>query len=160
MTKVYNLKDGDRKWYIVDGRGVILGRLATIIADVLTGKNKATYTSNMDSGDNVVVINVSKVKLSKDSKLTDKVYWRHSGYPGGIKKERFEEAMKKHPEKIIKRAVRGMLPKNKLQDPRMKRLKVFAGAEHTHTAQNPIKIELRPQRNAEIVTPQGKLVKE
>jgi len=141
-TKVYNLKDGDRKWYIVDAKSAILGRLATVVAETLTGKNKPTYTPNMDSGDNVVIINAEKIKLSNDAKKIGKVYYRHSGYPGGIKQETFEEAIEKHPQEVIKRAVRGMLPKNKLQDPRMKRLKVFAGSEHQHTAQNPEEIKV------------------
>lgn len=141
-TKAYNTKDGDRKWYLVDASDLILGRLSTVVADVLTGKNKPTYTANMDSGDNVVVINAGKVKLSSDAKKIGKKYFRHSGYPGGIKQETFEEAMGKHPQEVIKRAVRGMLPKNKLQDVRMTRLRVFAGSEHTHTAQNPEEIKI------------------
>lgn len=132
-TKIYQTKDADRKWYLLDGRGMILGRLATVAADLLRGKGKATYTPNMDSGDNVVVINASKIKLSKDSKQETKIYWRHSGYPGGIKKETFKEAMEKHPEKVIKLAVKGMLQNNKLGSKQLTRLKVYEGNEHKHT---------------------------
>lgn len=132
-TKVYNLKDADRKWYVLDASGMILGRLSTVVADLLRGKQKSTYTPNMDSGDNIIVLNASKVKLSNDRKIDGKVYYRHSGYPGGIKQETFGEAMEKHPERVIMLAVKGMLPKNKMAQKQMKRLRVYAGSEHMHT---------------------------
>jgi large subunit ribosomal protein L13 len=132
-TKVFNTKDADRKWYVLDAEGIILGRLATVAADLLRGKGKATYTPNMDSGDNVVVINASKVKLSKESKIEDKTYFRHTGYPGGIRQETFKEAMEKHPERVIELAVKGMLQKNRLGDAQAKRLRIYADAEHKHT---------------------------
>lgn len=134
-TKVFNKKDEDRKWYVIDAKDVILGRLATVVADLLRGKGKATYTPNMDSGDNVVVINASLVKLSTDAKREDKKYYRHSGYPGGIRQETFEEAMEKHPERVIELAVKGMLPSNKMAREQLTRLRVYPGAEHKHTQQ-------------------------
>jgi large subunit ribosomal protein L13 len=132
-TKVYNLKDTDRKWYVLDADGAILGRLSTVAADLLRGKNKATYTPNMDSGDHVIVLNASKVILSTEAKNQDKMYYRHSGYPGGMKKESFAEAMVKHPERVISLAVKGMLPVNKLRAQQLKRLRVYPGNVHKHT---------------------------
>lgn len=140
-TKVYQTKDADRKWYLLDAEGIILGRLSTVAVDLLRGKGKATYTPNMDSGDNVVVVNAEKVKLSKDAKIEAKTYYRHSGYPGGIKSETFREAMEKHPERVIELAVKGMLPSNKLASQQIKRLRVYAGKTHKHT-QELIKVEL------------------
>lgn len=132
-TKAYLTKNQDRAWYSIDAEGQILGRLATKAADLLRGKHKATYTPNLDSGDNVVILNAAKVKLSNDRKLTGKVYYRHSGYPGGIKKETFEEAMTKHPEKVIINAVKGMLPPSKQGKEQMTRLRVYKDANHKHT---------------------------
>lgn len=132
-TKTYTTKNMDRKWYVLDADGIILGRLATVAADLLRGKNKVTYSPNVDGGDNVIVLNASKVKLSKDSKLTDKMYFRHSGYPGGIKSESFAEAMEKHPEKVILAAVKGMLQDNKLGSAQLTRLRVYKDADHKHT---------------------------
>lgn len=141
-TKIYNLKNEDRKWYVIDAAGAILGRLSTVAADILRGKNKATYTPNMDSGDNVIVINAAKVKLSNERKVLGKAYYRHSGYPGGIKKETFAEAMVKHPQRVITLAVKGMLPGNKLASAQLIRLRVYAGAEHKHT-QELIEVDLK-----------------
>lgn len=132
-TKTFQVKDADRKWYLLDARGVILGRLSTVVADLLRGKGKPTYSPNVDGGDNVVVINASKIKLSKDSKLIDKKYYRHSGYPGGLKTETFEEAMVKHPERVIELAVKGMLQNNKLGTEQLGRLRIYAGEDHKHT---------------------------
>lgn len=134
-TKVFNTKDEARKWYVIDAKNVVLGRLATVAADLLRGKGKATYTPNMDSGDNVVIINAKEVALSNEAKRESKVYYRHSFYPGGIKKETFEEAMEKHPEQVIMLAVKGMLPSNKMASGQLKRLRVYAGADHKHTQQ-------------------------
>lgn len=144
-TKSFQTKDADRKWYVVDASGQILGRTATVVADLLRGKGKPTYTPNDDSGDNVVVINASKVKLSKDSKLLSKKYYRHSGYIGGIKEETFEEAMTKHPERVIELAVKGMLQKNKMAEKQMTRLRVYAGGEHKHT-QELIPVQLKENK--------------
>ncbi len=141
-TKVYQTRDADRKWYVLDAKGIILGRFSTVVADLLRGKGKATYSPNFDGGDNVVVLNAAKIKLSNDNKLEDKKYYRHSGYPGGIREETFAEAMEKHPEKVIKHAVRGMLQNNKLGTNQLKRLKVYANAEHAHT-QELINIDLK-----------------
>lgn len=134
-TKVFNTKDADRKWYLIDANNMILGRLSTVAADLLRGKGKPTYTPNMDSGDNVIIINAAKVALSKDSKKEDKYYYRHSGYPGGIRKESFEEAIEKHPERVIQLSVKGMLPSNKLAAEQLKRLRVYPDADHKHTQQ-------------------------
>ncbi|MDD3678888.1 MAG: 50S ribosomal protein L13 [Patescibacteria group bacterium] len=132
-TDVYNLKDADRKWYVVDASGEVLGRLATRVADILRGKNKPIYTPNLDVGDNVIVLNAAKVVLSREAKKGQKKYYRHSGYPGGIKEESFEEAIAKHPERVIELAIKGMMPKNKLAKVQKKRLKVYSGADHPHT---------------------------
>jgi large subunit ribosomal protein L13 len=141
-TKVYNTKDADRKWYVIDAKDAILGRLATVAADLLRGKGKVTYTPNMDGGDNVVVINAAEVALSSERKRTDKTYYRHSFYPGGIKSETFEEAIEKHPEKVIELAVRGMLQKNKMASMQLKRLRIYPGNEHKHT-QEMINVNLK-----------------
>lgn len=133
LTKVYKTRNEDRKWYLLDAKGATLGRLSTIAADLLRGKNKPTYTANLDSGDNVIVINAAEVSLSKESNKEQKTYYRHSGYPGGIKKETFLEAIEKHPERVIASSVKGMMPKNKLAKSQLTRLKVYAGAEHPHT---------------------------
>lgn len=132
-TKAYLTKDKDRAWHSIDADGQILGRLATIAADLLRGKHKTTYTPNLDSGDNVVILNAAKVKLSNDRKLTGKIYYRHSGYPGGIKQETFEEAMTKHPEKVIFKAVKGMVPSTKQGKAQLTRLRVYKDANHKHT---------------------------
>lgn len=132
-TNIHKMKDEDRKWFVVDAGGAILGRLATQIADTLRGKNKTTYTPNMDNGENVIVINAAKVALSREAKRAQKTYYRHFGYPGGLKEETFEEAIDKHPERVIELAVKGMMPKNKLAKQQLTRLKIYAGTEHPHT---------------------------
>ena len=128
-----------RKWFVVDADNQVLGRLATNIADVLRGKNKPTYTPHLDSGDFVVVVNASKIKLT-GNKMKEKTYYRHSGFPGGLKSETAEERQRKHPERMILDAVNGMLPKNKLRKHIIKKLKVYAGEAHPHTAQQPEKL--------------------
>ena len=130
-----------RNWVLVDADGAVLGRLATQIAMILRGKNKPQFTPNSDCGDFVVVINADKVQLT-GNKAETKTYYRNTGYNGGLKAESFRMAMEKHPEKVIERAVRGMLPKTSLGRAQMTKLKVYAGAEHPHAAQNPVKIEL------------------
>ena len=130
-----------RNWVLVDAEGAILGRLATQVAAILRGKTKPQYTPNSDCGDFVVVINADKVQLS-GNKAETKVYHHHTGYNGGLKAESFRMAMEKHPEKVVERAVRGMLHKTTLGRAQFKKLKVYAGAEHPHAAQNPVKIEL------------------
>lgn len=143
-TKTYSQKPSEitRRWVLVDASEAPVGRIATQIATYLTGKYKPSYTPHMDGGDYVVVIN-AKDAVFTGEKETDKKYYRHSGFPGGIKDASVKEVREKFPERLIEAAVRGMLPKNKLQDERMKRLKVFAGGEHTHTAQTPEKITIK-----------------
>ncbi len=130
-----------RNWVLIDAEGAILGRLATQIAAILRGKTKPQFTPNSDCGDFVVVINADKVQLS-GNKADHMVYYRHTCYYGGLKGESFRQAMEKHPEQVIERAVRGMLPKTTLGRQQLKKLKVYAGAEHPHAAQNPVKIDL------------------
>ena len=130
-----------RNWVLIDAEGKVLGRLATQIAMILRGKNKPQYTPNSDCGDFVVVINADKVQLT-GNKAAHKTYYRHSGYNGGLKAESFRTAMEKHPEEVIRRAVRGMLPKTTLGRQQLGKLKIYAGPEHPHAAQNPVKIEL------------------
>ena len=130
-----------RNWVLIDAEGAVLGRLATQIAMILRGKTKPQFTPNSDCGDFVVVINADKVQLT-GNKAAHKTYYRHSGYNGGLKAESFRVAMEKHPEQVIERAVRGMLPKTTLGRKQLTKLKVYAGPEHPHAAQNPVKIEL------------------
>lgn len=143
-AKTYSQKQSEvnREWHLVDASELPLGRLSTVIANLLTGKGKPTYTPHIDNGDYVVVINAKEVPVTGNKELK-KIYYRHSGFPGGIKDARLEEVREKFPERIIENAVKGMLPKNKLQAERMNRLRVFAGAEHTHTAQTPKKVEVK-----------------
>ena len=129
-----------KKWYLVDAEGKVLGRLASRIAQILSGKDKPIYTPYLDTGDFVVVINAKKVKVT-GKKKEKKIYYHYSGYPGGMKEIAYEELLKKKPTMIIQEAVRGMLPKNKLGRKMLKKLKIYAGKEHPHQAQNPEKIE-------------------
>ena len=128
--------DVERKWYVVDAKDAVLGRLATKIAVHLRGKNKPVFTPNADTGDFIIVVNADKVKLT-GKKLTDKVYYHHSGYIGGIKAETAKEMFEKHPERIIEKAVWGMLPKNTLGRQLLRKLKIYKGTEHPHKAQAP-----------------------
>ena len=130
-----------RNWVLIDAEGKVLGRLATQIAMILRGKNKPQFTPNSDCGDFVVVINADKVQLT-GNKAAHKTYYRHSGYNGGLKAESFRTAMERHPEEVVRRAVRGMLPKTTLGRQQLGKLKIYAGPEHPHAAQNPTKIEL------------------
>lgn len=141
--KTYYAKPSEvnREWLLIDAEDQILGRVASKAAQILKGKHKPTYTPHVDTGDFVVIINADKIRIS-GSKATDKSYYRHSGYPGGLKSETFEEAMEKHPERVIEHAVKGMLPKNTLGRAMGKKLKVYAGAEHPHMAQQPREIKM------------------
>lgn len=141
--KTYIPKEAEieKKWYLVDAEGKILGRLASKIAQILSGKNKPIYTPHLDVGDFVVVINAQKVKVT-GGKEEKKMYYHHSGYPGGIKGIVYEKLLKKKPEMIIREAVKGMLPKSKLGRKMFKKLKVYAGGKHPHQAQRLEKIEL------------------
>ena len=141
VTRFIRTEDADRKWYLVDAKDQVLGRMATEVARVIRGKNKAIFTPNMDTGDFVVVINADKVKLT-GKRESLKSYLRHSGYPGGQKEVSFQEMMKKKPEFVIHSAVKGMLPKNRLGRKLIKKLKVYAGEEHPHQAQKPEKLSL------------------
>src|SRR5574344_335059 len=136
--KTYSQKSSEikRDWYLVDASKMPLGKLAVVIADKLMGKSKVTYTPHIDNGDYVVVINAKSLQAT-GNKMIDKMYYRHSGFPGGIKSLSLKEVVEKDPSYAIKEAVEGMLPKNKLSADRMARLRVFDGAEHAHTAQNP-----------------------
>jgi large subunit ribosomal protein L13 len=138
MIKTYSAKPTEvvRDWYVADAAGMTLGRLATVVATHLTGKNKPMYTTHIDCGDNVVVINAAQIVVT-GNKLADKKYYRHSKYPGGITEMSLARLLETHPERVIEQAVKGMLPKNRLQADRCKRLKVYAGADHPHDAQNP-----------------------
>jgi large subunit ribosomal protein L13 len=133
LPKVENL---DRRWFLVDASDQVLGRLASEIASVLMGKGKPTYTDFLDTGDFVVVLNAKKVRMT-GKKWDDKVYYSHSGYPGGLKEVSARRMLEKHPERIVQFAVKGMLPKNKLGRRMLKRLKVYSGGEHPHLAQQP-----------------------
>jgi large subunit ribosomal protein L13 len=137
MRTVFAKKgDVERKWYLIDANNAVLGRLAVKIADRLRGKNKPIFTPNTDTGDFIVVINAEKVKLT-GRKLDNKVYYRHSNYPGGIKAETARERLKRSPETILEDAVWGMLPKGRLGRAMIKKLKVYRGPEHPHEAQKP-----------------------
>jgi len=136
-TPFFAKDDTQRDWYIIDADNKSVGRLSTEIATLLRGKHKATFTPHSDQGDFVVVINASKIGLSTQSKAESKVYYSHSGWISGLKESRFEELRATYPDRILKSAVRGMLPKNKLARQLLSKLKVYAGAEHPHHAQNP-----------------------
>ena len=130
-----------REWYVVDATGKTLGRLSTEIANRLRGKHKPEFTPHVDTGDYIVVVNAEKVKVT-GNKTTDKVYHHHTGYPGGIKSITFDQLIDKAPERIIEKAVKGMMPKNKLSRSMMTKLKIYAGGEHPHSAQQPTPLEI------------------
>lgn len=140
--KTYSQKASEiaREWWVIDASSMPLGKLAVVIADKLMGKSKVTYTPHIDNGDYVIVTNAKKLVVTGD-KMVAKKYYRHSGYPGGIKELRLEEVVEKDASRAIREAVKGMLPKNKLSADRMKRLRVFDGAEHDHAAQSPKEIK-------------------
>ena len=139
IMKTYSLKKEEvqRNWFVVDATDRVLGRVATKIADKIRGKDKPTFTPHTDGGDYVIVINAEKIKVT-GSKRNNKIYYRHSLYPGGLKSQTFKELNKKNPERIIEEAVKGMLPKNKLGKSMIKKLKVFQGPNHDHESQQPI----------------------
>jgi len=141
ITKFIKSEDADKKWYLVDAKDQVLGRLASEIAKVIRGKNKAIFTPNADTGDFVIVINADQVKVTGKRGLL-KTYSHHSGYPGGLKTKSFEEIITKKPEFIIESAVRGMLPKTRLGNKLIKKLKVYAGQNHPHVAQRPEQLNL------------------
>ena len=142
--KTYVAKPSDRQrdWLIVDATGQTLGRLATQIADALRGKRKPTYTPHIDTGDFVVVINAEKIAVT-GKKLTDKLYHRHSGYPGGLKTRTLNDMLERRPEEVIRLAVKGMLPRNRLARKQLTKLKVYAGPDHPHATQKPQPMETK-----------------
>jgi large subunit ribosomal protein L13 len=143
-VKTYVAKPSDRQrdWYVVDAEGQTLGRLATRIADALRGKRKPEYTPHIDTGDFIVVVNAEKIRVTGD-KMNQKRYWRHSGYPGGIKSRTLAEMLERRPEEVIRKAVKGMLPRNRLARQQLTKLKVYAGPEHPHEAQQPKPMEIQ-----------------
>jgi len=142
--KTFSAKPSDvtRKWYVIDASQAPLGRTATLIATLLTGKGKPQFTQHIDTGDFVVVINAANVKVT-GNKMEDKMYYRHSGYPGGLKEASLKEVLERTPDRALYEAVRGMLPVNKLRDARLARLKIHAGGEHNHAAQKPEPIAVK-----------------
>ena len=129
-------KEIEQRWYLVDAEGQTLGRLATRIADTLRGKRKAVYTPHIDTGDFVVVVNAEKIAVT-GNKRSDKLYYRHSGYPGGLRERTFAEEIERRPTEVLRKAVKGMLPRNRLARRQLTKLKVYAGPDHPHEAQNP-----------------------
>jgi large subunit ribosomal protein L13 len=140
-TYVATPADRERNWLVVDAAGKTLGRLATQIADLLRGKGKPEYTPHVDTGDFVVVINAEKIAVT-GNKLADKRYYRHSGYPGGLRSRTLEDMLARRPEEVIRRAVRGMMPRNRLARKQLTKLKVYAGPDHPHAAQKPQPLEI------------------
>jgi large subunit ribosomal protein L13 len=140
-TYVATAQDRERNWLLVDAEGQTLGRLATQIADALRGKRKPAYTPHVDTGDFVVVVNAEKISVT-GQKRSEKMYYRHSGYPGGLKSRTLNDMLERRPEEVIRLAVKGMLPKNRLARKQLTKLKIYAGPEHPHTAQQPKPLEL------------------
>jgi large subunit ribosomal protein L13 len=147
--RTYTPKAGEiqRAWHLVDADGLVLGRLATEVARLLRGKHRPTFTPHMDTGDHVVVVNADKIVLTAD-KAGDKFAYRHSGYPGGLKKTSYAELLAKKPDELVRRAVRGMLPKGTLGRQQLAKLKVYAGPDHPHAAQSPEPLDLSSARRA------------
>lgn len=141
-TYMAKANEVERKWYVVDAEGQTLGRLASEVASILRGKHKPTFTPHVDTGDHVIVINAAKIQLS-GNKLEDKVYYRHSGYAGGLKQTTAGDMLKNKPERMLELAIKGMLPKNSLGRKQGMKLHVYAGSEHKHEAQKPEVYELR-----------------
>jgi large subunit ribosomal protein L13 len=143
VQRTYSAKptEVNRKWYVVDAEGKTLGRLASTIAATLRGKHKPIFTPHIDTGDFVVVVNAEKIKVT-GSKETQKFYYRHSNFPGGLKKQSLKDLRERHPDRIIENAVKGMLPRNTLGKAQLTKLKIYAGASHPHEAQNPVTLEL------------------
>lgn len=144
-TFIPKVTDIERKWYLIDANGQTLGKLAVIASDILRGKNKPSFSPHMDLGDNLIIINAAKVKVT-GNKTEDKKYYSHSWYPGGLTTTTFREMIEKKPEYVIQHAVLGMLPKNRLQKEFIKKMKVYAGPEHNHVAQKPVEIKIENGR--------------
>jgi large subunit ribosomal protein L13 len=141
-TFVAKPSDRQRDWYVVDANGKTLGRLATQFADVLRGKRKASYTPHIDTGDFVIVVNAEKISVT-GNKRANKLYHRHSGYPGGLRTRTLDQMLELRPEEVIRKAVKGMMPRNRLARKQLTKLKVYAGPEHPHVAQKPTEMEVR-----------------
>ncbi len=143
MTKTFVATPSNRQrdWYVVDAEGQTLGRLATRIADALRGKRKPEYTPHIDTGDFVIVVNAEKIHVT-GNKLETKTYWRHTGYPGGIKSRTLGAMLQRRPEEVIRKAVKGMLPRNRLARQQLRKLKIYAGPDHPHQAQTPQQMEI------------------
>ncbi len=137
-AKTYTARESEieRRWFVVDATGQTLGRLATQVARVLSGKNKPTYTAHLDTGDHVIILNASKVTVTRD-KAESKSYARHSGHPHGFKEEALGHLLERRPEEVLRRAVKGMLPHNRLGTQQLRKLKIYAGSDHPHQAQRP-----------------------
>ena len=140
-TEVAKIENVKRDWYLVDAQDLVLGRLSSAVANILRGKNKAIYTPSVDTGDFVIVVNAEKIALT-GHKLANKIYYNHSGYTGGLKEITAGKLLEKKPSDLIKRAVKGMLPKNKLSRHMLKKLKIYAGSSHPHAAQCPKNLSL------------------
>jgi large subunit ribosomal protein L13 len=141
-TYVTKSEDIQREWYVVDAAGQTLGRLATRVAHILRGKHKPIYSRSIDTGDYVIVVNAEKIRVT-GRKLDQKIYYRHSGYPGGLKQITLRNLLQRHPTRVIEHAVRGMLPKNRLGRRMFKKLRVYTGPDHPHAAQGPKSLEIR-----------------
>ncbi len=137
-AKTYTARESEieRRWFVVDATGQTLGRIATQVARVLSGKNKPTYTAHLDTGDHVIILNASKVTVTQD-KATSKTYARHSGHPQGFKQETLGHLLERRPEEVLRRAVKGMMPHNRLGAQQLRKLKIYAGSDHPHQAQRP-----------------------
>jgi large subunit ribosomal protein L13 len=144
-TKSAKASEIERHWRVIDADGAVLGRLATQAAATLRGKHKVSFTPNLDTGDPVVIVNAAKIKVT-GKKLSDKLYIRHSGYPGGFKSETLERLLARRPEEVVRRAVRGMLPQNRLGEKMSRKLFVYAGPEHPHQAQRPETLAMEKRR--------------
>ena len=140
-TPVPKESEIERKWFIVDAEGQVLGRLATRVASILRGKHKTTFTPHLDVGDHVIVVNAEKIHVT-GNKRQDKRYYRHSGYPGGLRSRSLEEMLARRPEEVIRLAVKGMLPRNRLARKQLTKLKIYAGPDHPHEAQAPTPLEV------------------
>ncbi len=140
-------KEIERSWYVVDAEGKVLGRMAVEVARILKGKHKPQYATHMDVGDYVIIVNADKVQLT-GNKLEKKIYYKHSGYPGGLKETPYKDLMEKRPEFVVRKAIRGMLPHNRLGRAMLTKLKVYAGPEHPHEAQKPQELQFKWNNNA------------
>jgi large subunit ribosomal protein L13 len=140
-TYLPKVNPDERKWHVVDANGAVLGRLAAQVANILRGKNKPVFTPHLDAGDFVVVINAEKISVT-GNKRSEKLYHRHSGYPGGLKTRTLNDMLERRPEEVIRLAVKGMLPRNRLARKQLTKLKVYAGPDHPHAAQQPVPLEI------------------